>query len=183
MADLTSLPNSPDIPPPRAINANKFLPDADNNVPIADAWGDDLVMDTAIAAPSCNNIVDGAITAPSCNDFADGVVAGPSCDNLADSAIAAHLWEDVAEAAVAVPSCDDAADAAVAASLCNDVRLWQCIVVASALVWAVPNMFPTQVDACYCLLHPHHPNHLAIIRRTGVGKTHILHTLGIVGLF
>jgi hypothetical protein len=41
-------------------------------------------------------------------------------------------------------------------------------------------MFPTQVNACYCLLHPHHPDHLAVIHRTGAGKTHILLMLGVV---
>jgi hypothetical protein len=148
-----------------------------------DAWGDDLVADTAVAAPSFDDVVDGAVAAPSCDDVADGAVAAPSCDDLADSAVAAHSWEDVAEAAVAGPSCDDVADAAVAAPSCDDVRLRQCIVAASASVWAVPNMFPTQVDACYRLLHPHHPDHLAVIHRTGAGKTHILRTLGVVGLF
>ncbi len=183
MADLTSLPNSPNIPPPRAVNANKFLSDADHNVPMDDAWGNDLVADTAVAAPSCDDVVDGATATPLCNDIADGSVAAPSCKDLVDSVVAAHSWEDVAEAAFAMPSCDDVVDAAVPAPSCNNVCLWQCIVAASALVWAVPNMFPTQVDACYCLLHLHHLNHLAIIHRTGAGKMHILCTLGIVGLF
>ncbi len=179
MADLTSLPNLPDIPPPRAVNANEFSPDADDDVPMNDAWGDDLVADTAVAAPSCDDVV---VAASSCDDVADGAVAAPSCDDLADSAVAAHSWEDVAEAAVAAPSCDDVADAAVAAPSCDDVRLRQCIVAASASVWVVSNMFPTQVDACYRLLHPHHPDHLAVIHRTGAGKTHILRTLGVVRL-
>ncbi len=183
MADLTSLPNSPDIPPPRAVNAYVFSPDADDDVPMDDAWGDDLVADTAVAAPSFDDVVDGAVAAPSCDDVADGAVAAPSCDDLADSAVAAHSWEDVAEAAVAAPSCDDVADAAVAAPSCDDVRLRQCIVAASASVWAVPNMFSTQIDACYRLLHPHHSDHLAVIHRMGAGKTHILRTLGVVGLF
>jgi hypothetical protein len=113
----------------------------------------------------------------------DGAIATPSCDDLADSAVAAHSWEDVAEAAVAAPSCNDIADAAVAAPLYDDVRLRQCIVAVSASVWAVPNMFPTQVDAYYRLLHLHHPDHLAVIHRTGAGKTHILGTLSVVGLF
>ncbi len=148
MADLTSLPNSPNIPPPCAVNASKFLPDADDNVPMDDAWGKDLAADTAVAAPLCNDAVDGAVAAPSCDDVADGAVAAPLYNNLADSAVAVHSWEDIAEAAVAVPLCDNVADAAVTAPLCDDVHLWQCIVAVLALVWAVPNMFPTQVDAC-----------------------------------
>ena len=35
-------------------------------------------------------------------------------------------------------------------------------------------MYPIQLDAVYHLLHPVHPNHLAVIQRTGAGKTHIL---------
>ncbi len=40
MGDLTFLPNLPDFHPPRAVNANKFLPDAYDDVPMDDAWGD-----------------------------------------------------------------------------------------------------------------------------------------------
>jgi hypothetical protein len=147
---------------------------------MGDAWGNDLVVDTAIAAPSCNFVMDGAVAAPLCNDVADGAVAAPLCNDFADSAVAAHSWEDVVEAAVAMPLCDDVADAAVAAPSCNDVHLWQCIVTVLDLVWAMLTMFPTQVDACYCLLHPHHTNHLAVIHCTGAEKTHILRTLGVV---
>jgi hypothetical protein len=71
MANLTSLPNSPNIPPPRTVNVNNFLLDADNDIPMDDAWGDNLVADTAVSAPSCNNVVDRAVAAPSCNDVAD----------------------------------------------------------------------------------------------------------------
>jgi hypothetical protein len=145
-----------------------------------DAWGNNLVADTAVAAPSCDDVVDRAVAAPSCNDVADGAVAAPLCNNLADSAVAAHLWEDVAKAAIAVPLCDNIADAAAAVPSCNDVRLQQCIVATLALVWAVPNMFPTQVNASYCLLHPHHPDHLVVIHGMGAGKTHILRMLGVV---
>jgi hypothetical protein len=145
-----------------------------------DAWGDNLVADTAVAAPLCNDVVDGAVAAPSCNDIADGAIAAPLCDNLADSAVAEHSWEDVAEAAIAEPSCNNVVDPAVTAPLCNNIHLWQCIVALLALVWAVPSMFPTQVDACYGLLHPHHPDHLTVIHCTVAGKTHILHMLGIV---
>ena len=124
--------------------------------------------------------MDGAVATPSCDDDADRAVTALSWDNLADSAVAAHSWEDVAEAAVATPSCNDVADAAVAAPSWDNVRLRQRIVATSASVWAVPNMFPTQVNACYCLLHLHHPDHIAVIHHTGVGKTHILCTLGVV---
>ena len=41
-------------------------------------------------------------------------------------------------------------------------------------------MYPTQLDAVYCLLHPVRPNHLAVIQRTGAGKTHILLMLGVI---
>ncbi len=180
MDNLTSLPNLPNIPPPRAINANEFLSDADDAVPMDDAWGDDLVADTAVAALLCKDVADSAVTAPLCNDVADEAVAMPLCDNLVDSAVAAHLWEDLAEAAVAAFLCEDVADSPVAAPSCNNVHLWQCIIAALALVWAVPNMYPTQVNACYCLLHLHHPNHLAVIYPTGAGKMHILRTIGVV---
>jgi hypothetical protein len=41
-------------------------------------------------------------------------------------------------------------------------------------------MFPNQLDAVFCLLHPMKPNHLAVIEQTGTGKTHILRTLGVI---
>jgi superfamily II DNA helicase RecQ len=41
-------------------------------------------------------------------------------------------------------------------------------------------MYPAQLDAVYRLLHPVRPNHLAVIQRTGAGKTHILQTLGVI---
>ena len=41
-------------------------------------------------------------------------------------------------------------------------------------------MYPAQLEAVYCLLHPLHPNHLAVIQRTGAGKTHILQTLDVM---
>ena len=46
-------------------------------------------------------------------------------------------------------------------------------------------MYPAQLDAVYRLLHPVHPNHLAVIQRIGAGKTNILQTLGVIerGLF
>ncbi len=41
-------------------------------------------------------------------------------------------------------------------------------------------MYPAQLDAVYPLRHPMRPNHLAMIQRTGAGKTHILRTLGVI---
>jgi superfamily II DNA helicase RecQ len=41
-------------------------------------------------------------------------------------------------------------------------------------------MFPAQLDTVYRLLHPVHPDHLAVIQRTGAGKTHILRTLSVM---
>jgi hypothetical protein len=57
---------------------------------------------------------------------------------------------------------------------CDEDRLKSCIIAASASVWSVHKMYPIQLDAVYHLLHPVHPNHLAVIQRTGAGKTHIL---------
>jgi hypothetical protein len=41
-------------------------------------------------------------------------------------------------------------------------------------------MFPTQINAVFCLLHPMKPNHLAVIEQTVAGKTHILWMLGVI---
>ena len=41
-------------------------------------------------------------------------------------------------------------------------------------------MFPAQLDAIYCLLHPVLPNHLAVIQQTGAGKMHIFLTHGVI---
>ena len=41
-------------------------------------------------------------------------------------------------------------------------------------------MYSAQLDAVYRLLHPVHPNHLAVIQQTGAGKTHILRMLGVI---
>jgi superfamily II DNA helicase RecQ len=37
-----------------------------------------------------------------------------------------------------------------------------------------------QLEACFCLLHPHHPNSLVVVHWTGGRKSHILHTLGVI---
>lgn len=63
---------------------------------------------------------------------------------------------------------------------CCDDRLRACIIAASSLVWGVDEMYPTQIDAVFRLLHPVHPNQLALIQRTGAGKTHILRTVGVM---
>ena len=41
-------------------------------------------------------------------------------------------------------------------------------------------MYPAQLDAIYCLLHPVYPNHLTVFQRTGADKTHILRMLGVI---
>ena len=68
----------------------------------------------------------------------------------------------------------------VAMAGCNGDRLKSCIITASVSVWSVPEMYPTQLDSVYRLLHPVRPNRLAVIQRTGAGKTHILQTLGVI---
>jgi hypothetical protein len=49
-----------------------------------------------------------------------------------------------------------------------------------ASVWGILDMFPMQIDAVFCLLHPTHPNQLAVIQCTGVRKMHIARTLGVI---
>jgi len=73
---------------------------------------------------------------------------------------------------------DDTEDA-LALSGVDDVSLKDCIVEASASVWGVPTMRPAQLEACFCLLHPHRPNSLVVVHCTGGGKTHI-QTLGVI---
>jgi len=75
-----------------------------------------------------------------------------------------------------------AADTAhiVAMSGCSDDRLRACIVTASSSVWGVQEMYPTQIDSVFRLLHPTRPNHLVVIQRTGAGKMRILWTLGVM---
>jgi len=63
---------------------------------------------------------------------------------------------------------------ALALSGVDDARLKDCIVDASASVWGVLAMCPAQLEACFCLLHPHRPNSLIVVHRTRGGKTHIL---------
>jgi hypothetical protein len=65
----------------------------------------------------------------------------------------------------------------VTMSGCSDDRLRACIVAASSSVWGVREMYPTQIDVVYCLLHPLRMNYLAVIQRTGAGKTHIVRML------
>jgi superfamily II DNA helicase RecQ len=74
---------------------------------------------------------------------------------------------------------DDTEDA-LALSGVDDASLKDCIVDASASVWGVLTMRPAQLDACFCLLHPHRPNSLVVVHRLGGGETHILRTLGVI---
>jgi len=69
---------------------------------------------------------------------------------------------------------------ALALSFVHDARLKDCIAAALASVWGVRTMHPAQLEACYRLLHPHRPNSLVVVHRTGGGKTHILRTLGVI---
>jgi hypothetical protein len=59
---------------------------------------------------------------------------------------------------------------ALAVSGGNNPRLKDCIVDASASVWGVPTMRPAQLEACFRLLHPHRPNSLIVVHRTGGGE-------------
>jgi hypothetical protein len=59
---------------------------------------------------------------------------------------------------------------ALALSFVDDARLKACIVTASASVWGVPTMRPAQLEACYRLIHPHRPNSLVVVHRTGGGE-------------
>jgi hypothetical protein len=68
-------------------------------------------------------------------------------------------------------------DKVVALIRCDNGCLKACIITLSTSVWDVPEMFPTQIDAVFCLLHPMKPN---VIEQTGAGKTHILQTLGVI---
>jgi len=59
---------------------------------------------------------------------------------------------------------------ALALSFVNDARLKACIVATLASVWGVPTMRPSQLEACYRLLHPHRPNSLVVVHRRGGGR-------------
>ncbi len=60
----------------------------------------------------------------------------------------------------------------------NDARLKDWIVAASALVWGASTMHPAQLEACFCLLHPHRPNSLVVIhQKGGGGDAHTAHVL------
>jgi hypothetical protein len=62
---------------------------------------------------------------------------------------------------------------------CEDDSLKACIVAALASIWSVRDILLPQLNAVYQMLHPMHPNHLAVIQQTGAGKTHILQMLGV----
>ncbi len=59
---------------------------------------------------------------------------------------------------------------ALASSSVNDTRLKHCNVAGSASVVGIPVMCPAQLEACYCLLHPHHPNALVMVHGRGGGR-------------
>jgi hypothetical protein len=61
---------------------------------------------------------------------------------------------------------------ALTLSSANDARLEDCIVAALASVWGILMMYLAQLEACYCLLHPHRLNALVVVYQTGGGKTH-----------
>jgi hypothetical protein len=111
-------------------------------------------------APSTSNVVTGSLDDPFEAMLLDPHDVSP--DNFTDKWVAANTKE-----ALTLSSVDDA-------------RLKECIVAALALVWGVPMMCPMQLEACYCLLHPHCPNALVVVDQTGGGKTHILWTLGVI---
>jgi hypothetical protein len=70
---------------------------------------------------------------------------------------------------------------ALALSGIDNSQLNDCNVDASASVWGVPMMRLVQLEACFCILHPHHPNSLVVVHRMGGGKTHIHQTLSVIG--
>ena len=71
-------------------------------------------------------------------------------------------------------------DHIVAMSGCSDDRLRACIVAASSSVWGVQEMYPTQIESVFRLLHPVCPNNLAVLQQIGADKTYILQTLGVM---
>jgi hypothetical protein len=111
-------------------------------------------------APSAADVLTGSL-----DDAFDAMLLNPhdvSPDNFSDEWFAADTEE-----ASALSSVDDA-------------RLKECIVAALAFVWGIPMICPTQLEARYCLLHPHRPNTLVVVDQTAGGKTHILRTLGVI---
>ena len=73
----------------------------------------------------------------------------------------------------------DTEEAMVVSSI-NKTRLKDCMVAVLALVLGIPTVHPTQLEACYCLLHPHPLNYLVVVHQTGRGEKHILQTLGVI---
>ncbi len=64
----------------------------------------------------------------------------------------------------------DDTEVVLALSSVDDAWLKDCIVDASASVWGAPTMCPAQLEACFCLLHPHRPNSLLVVHRMGGGR-------------
>jgi hypothetical protein len=93
-------------------------------------------------APSAANVVTGSL-----DDTFDAMLLDQhdvSPGNFSDKWVAANAKE-----ALALSSADDA-------------RLKECTVAASASVWGLRRMRSIQLEACYCLLHPHRPNALVV---------------------
>ena len=61
----------------------------------------------------------------------------------------------------------------------NDDVLDMHIQNASKEVWDVDKLRPMQQNILHSLLHPHQPDHLLAIHKTGGGKTHIIRTAGV----
>jgi hypothetical protein len=68
----------------------------------------------------------------------------------------------------------------VAISGCNNDCLKVCIIALLVSSWGVLDMFPSQLNVVFCLLHSMHLNHLMVIQQTGTGKAHILWMLGVI---
>jgi hypothetical protein len=53
----------------------------------------------------------------------------------------------------------------------DNARLKDYIVNELASAWGMPTMHTGKLEACFCILHPHHPNSLVVVHRTGGRKT------------
>jgi hypothetical protein len=52
----------------------------------------------------------------------------------------------------------------------DNAQLNDCNVDALASVWGVPMMRLVQLEACFCILYPHHPNSLVVVHWMGGGQ-------------
>ncbi len=103
----------------------------------------DTPLPPSLDAPSTANIVTGSL-----DDTFDAMLLDPPIVSTKDFR---NEW--------------GAADTeeALALSSINDARLKHCTVAALALIWGIPMMRPTQLEACNCLLHPNCPNALVVV--------------------